>query len=409
MGAQFLGLTDGSLAKTQRSTHINACLRNKLARDLDRGPAELEYCFLCFSWFVEEEWAEHCQNHLKSIVSKRCASITYCHTLFRPAQCFFCFGENKWSSWTRDNKLYGHLEKHIRETSWPSECPHPLCASRLNDQTSFVYHLYDVHRVRMKAGNPALVTTKSALQPSPEAPGAYGQKWQTEESEGRRIQQLSPKGQETSQGEEQTAELQFTIDQYIRDAFRNGSSHCDSNRATSESADNDCEILPELSHSSSTLSPWLDEPNGRQLTVHEACHADLSWPTASACTPGKEPTIGYNEDVFSLYLRSPSPPEISPEPAKDRNTSEPKFSSKTLSEEIEANRSSGFPSHYTATSSVDGTTQAKKPRLILRMGKPTSKPKARFRLRLNSPQIAGGKRGPVPHSSQSRKKRVRGR
>jgi hypothetical protein len=102
---------DGSLPKVQRSTHIHHCRQIELAKTLERTLSELQYCFTCFDWYVEEEWNQHCQIYLESITSKRCASITYCNTLVRPAFCPFCLGgkqlpaSTRWSSWTRESKL----------------------------------------------------------------------------------------------------------------------------------------------------------------------------------------------------------------------------------------------------------------------------------------------------------------
>ena len=126
-------LNGRSLHKPQRSTHIHNCCRNQLACTLERLHSELKYCFACFDWFVEEEWDQHCQMHLKSITSKRCGCITHCHTLFRPDFCPFCMGDNRlpalsrWTSWTREAKLWSHLESHLEASRWPLECPHPLC------------------------------------------------------------------------------------------------------------------------------------------------------------------------------------------------------------------------------------------------------------------------------------------
>lgn len=81
---------NNSLPKVQRSTYIHHCRQIELAKTLERMPSELQYCFICFDWYVEEEWDQHCQTHLESVTSKRCASITDCNTLVRPAFCPFC-------------------------------------------------------------------------------------------------------------------------------------------------------------------------------------------------------------------------------------------------------------------------------------------------------------------------------
>ena len=124
---------------------------------LERTPSEMQYCFTYFYWYIEEEWNQHCQIHLESITSKQCASITYCNTLVRPAFCPFCLGgkqlpaSTRWSSWTRETKLWSHLGEHLATACWPRKCPHPLCSLDIESEKSFIYHLNEVHSLQMSA------------------------------------------------------------------------------------------------------------------------------------------------------------------------------------------------------------------------------------------------------------------
>ena len=143
-----------SLHKDQRATHIHRCRQKERAKALIRLHSDLVYCFQCFAWFVKEEWIIHCRQHLDSISSRRCGSITYCHSLVRPAYCPFCLGnetlsaDKRLQAWTRDADLMPHLEEHISKAHWPSTCPHPLCDVQMQDETSFWYHLSDAHNLR---------------------------------------------------------------------------------------------------------------------------------------------------------------------------------------------------------------------------------------------------------------------
>ena len=104
-----------------------------------------------------EEWDDHCLEHLTSISSKRCASITYCNTLFRPAFCPFYIGDERlrpssqWQSWTKESKLWNHLTTHISACRWPLTYPHPLCSLEFTDETLFLYYLKDVHDLEISA------------------------------------------------------------------------------------------------------------------------------------------------------------------------------------------------------------------------------------------------------------------
>ena len=99
-----------------------------------------------------EHWNGHCQEHLSAITSKRCGSITYCHTLVRPGYCPFHLSDERlpaserWESWTRDRKLWVHLDEHINKVEhWPSPCPHPLCDLSVKDAAEMRYHFIDDH------------------------------------------------------------------------------------------------------------------------------------------------------------------------------------------------------------------------------------------------------------------------
>ena len=144
-----------SMPKRQQSMHVYTCRRQEIAHKLERMPSELIYCYDCFDWFVEEEWDAHCFEHLKSLSSKRCASITYCSVLLRPSFCPFYMGDNRlrpssrWQSWTKETKLWNHVTAHIMVYRWPLDCPRPLCNLKFDDKISFLYHLDDIHSLRM--------------------------------------------------------------------------------------------------------------------------------------------------------------------------------------------------------------------------------------------------------------------
>ena len=107
----------------------------------------------------------HCQSHLTGIVTKRCGTITYCHTLVRPGYCPFCMSDlalpvsKRLESWTRDYKLWSHVNEHLGQCRWPRVCPHPLCDTFVEDAVALQFHLMDEHgfsRTRPgKAANPA--------------------------------------------------------------------------------------------------------------------------------------------------------------------------------------------------------------------------------------------------------------
>ena len=124
-----------------------------MANRLGRLLSEIHYCYQCFEWVVGEKWEPHCRAHLDALTSKRCGTVTYCHTLVRPGYCPFCLGKISLSTsdrlkpWSRDHKLWLHVkEEHLTDCQWPLVCPHPRCSTTHDDSTSFQFHLIDVHK-----------------------------------------------------------------------------------------------------------------------------------------------------------------------------------------------------------------------------------------------------------------------
>lgn len=80
-----------------------------------------------------------------------CGTITYCHTLVRPGYCPFCISETaspaskRLESWTRDHKLWSHVNEHLEECRWPRMCPHLLCDTSLQNGAALQYHFVDEH------------------------------------------------------------------------------------------------------------------------------------------------------------------------------------------------------------------------------------------------------------------------
>ena len=141
------------LPKRQRRNHIHSCRRQEAAEAFGRSLSEMRYCYECFRWFEPKPWDEHCQEHLSSLKSLRCEAATYLHTLIIPGFCPFCLGDkllspsSRMRSWSRSTELRRHLEGHIVAASWPLTCPHPRCSAELKSETSFRYHLSDVHDI----------------------------------------------------------------------------------------------------------------------------------------------------------------------------------------------------------------------------------------------------------------------
>ena len=139
-------------SKRYRSNHIHDCRRRQRAKELGQLPSCLEYCFDCLEWYIKgTEWDRHCQGHLP-ISTKICGSITYCHTLIKPAFCPDCLQADipvalRMRSWDRDADALLHMQReHLDMVTWPSV--RPCCSMEWEDERSFYYHLSDVHGLR---------------------------------------------------------------------------------------------------------------------------------------------------------------------------------------------------------------------------------------------------------------------
>ncbi|KIW99637.1 uncharacterized protein Z518_11050 [Rhinocladiella mackenziei CBS 650.93] len=143
-----------SLPKAQRNQHIQTCVRQEMATRLGRLLSDIHYCYQCFDWVVGEKWEPHCQAHLDALTTKRCGTVTYCHTLVRPAYCPICIGKislpasKRLKAWSRDHKLWIHIsDDHLTSCQWPFTFSYPLCDTTHEDRASFQFYLMDTHKL----------------------------------------------------------------------------------------------------------------------------------------------------------------------------------------------------------------------------------------------------------------------
>lgn len=72
--------------------------------------------------------------------------------MVRPGYCLFHLGNTelpaseRQKSWTREQKLWSHVDEHLEDCRWPCVCPHPLCDMVFENATSLEFHFVDDHR-----------------------------------------------------------------------------------------------------------------------------------------------------------------------------------------------------------------------------------------------------------------------
>lgn len=411
----------GSLRKPQRSTHIHKCRHRELACTLERLQPELRYCFTCFSSFVEEEWDEHCQMHLKSITSKRCASITYCHTLVRPAFCPFCMGDNRldaasrWNSWTRETKLWSHLQSHLDASHWPLKCPHPLCSQQLNDETSFLYHLSDVHSLRLSPRVKKYQQQERISEPLINwTPDTASQKRKRQDGSEQKLQSRKRnKGVlKTNYSNEQYPHQ--SLDPKAPDAILTASSRMSSEISfTDTAADDNPQDLLELTHSEPTSPPDADESYmTTDISPSENFLERLNDLPETKTDECELPSLAHDA-LFSLYLRSRSPScslakGICDNNNNNNNNNDGSLASQTVTlsdiclstvEDIHLAESID----YDTIKPENVPVKTKKPRITLRIRQPEPRPEPKKLLRLSQPKQA------LAQKSSSRKPGVNNR
>ncbi|OAQ57905.2 hypothetical protein VFPPC_11363 [Pochonia chlamydosporia 170] len=140
----YCGLAVKSLPPRQRSQHIHRCRRKSTAETLGVSWTDLKFCYFCMAFYTREDWQEDCQNHLSHL--KHCCSITYRHTLLRPAFCPLCKqtkdlpASDRLQYWERDADAI----RHIEEThGWVWLCAE--CNFSCYGRQPGLYHLHDAH------------------------------------------------------------------------------------------------------------------------------------------------------------------------------------------------------------------------------------------------------------------------
>lgn len=140
-----------SFLKPQRSHHIHSCVQRKLACCLDVPKSQLKYCYECFTWCHENEWNQHCEEHMPSMTSLHCEVIVYRHTIVRPGYCPWCMWDDRLKAgdrmrpWLQSNKLKDHIHLHIQKMQWPAPCLHHSCEHLLDNEQACCCHLHDMH------------------------------------------------------------------------------------------------------------------------------------------------------------------------------------------------------------------------------------------------------------------------
>ncbi|RKK18157.1 hypothetical protein BFJ66_g971 [Fusarium oxysporum f. sp. cepae] len=125
--------------------HIHRCRKKAEAEKREVQFSTLRFCYFCNLYLTGDEWGHHCENHLTQSL-KHCGSITFRHTLIRPAFCLICrqmkyrTPATRMRYWARDSDAIYHMEE---EHEWPWSCPD--CNFIGKSSEACYHHLHDAH------------------------------------------------------------------------------------------------------------------------------------------------------------------------------------------------------------------------------------------------------------------------
>ncbi|KAJ5139024.1 uncharacterized protein N7515_003872 [Penicillium bovifimosum] len=141
-----------SLKKSERSTHIHACVRSEKAADFQVSESQMRFCYECMEWCLLSEWRDHCNAHLQSWETQHCEVIIYRHTVIRPGYCPLCLwnaylpAEERLDYWLKSGNLRQHIEEqHMCRLQWPTTKPVCGCAQEFDNERDLRHHLHDIH------------------------------------------------------------------------------------------------------------------------------------------------------------------------------------------------------------------------------------------------------------------------
>lgn len=168
--------------------------------------------------------------------------------------------------------MWSHLESYLALSRWPLKCPHPLCSLELSDELLFLYHLNDVHSLRMSAHMTKFRLPGRTLEPPIKwTTDITSQKRKRQDGDG---QELRPSKRNNGRPKinwrnEQSPDQ--SLDRKTPDRTRSVSSPGSSKASfTSKVADLDPQDLPELTYSES-MSP----PNTEELhSIEDLCASE---------------------------------------------------------------------------------------------------------------------------------------
>lgn len=335
------------------------------------------------------------------MATRRCGTITYCHTLVRPGYCPFCMSETtlppskRLESWTRGYKLWSHVNEHLEECRWPRVCPHPLCDTSVKNAAALQYHFVNEHGFsRTCPAKPANMTALGSQDEKmplhKDAQGACPSRKRKSSSCTGALEWMPPQSFHDTPASpgELSPYHRHKRPRHTPPAIYPTSLALDENLSDDHTA---CNV---------TDSVMLSPPN---LASIECDLFPFGYTTAHDSIDPHEPENDHDDTLFDQYLRLPSP-SPSPPPSSDDAASE--LSGTTLLN-AESHQSHGSPQLHMKTLKSPALEDVSEAKIARDQEDPCRVSNgSRIRLRVNQPKIT--LRLKVQNTSQPGRNKAKG-
>lgn len=307
--------------------------------------------------------------------------------------------------------MWAHLQTHSEASRWPLRCPHPLCSLDLQDETSFLYHLSDIHGLKtsshtskcwqqQRSSTDFIKWTSHTASQKRKSPGSNGQ----DPGPSKRNKGL-PKVDWSN-----NLSPYYSLDEEASHKSQTMPPHMIFQVPFIDlSAGDSPQDLPKLTHSGPSSPPdsddfYLIEDFDPGKTIHQKEISDKA--ERSIDSGEKKDPVADDDALFSQYLRSRSPSCSSVKGINDDTRdgsihSTPAGNTSNIC--LFAPEALPDPTDHNSIEPRSGAPKVRKPRITLRLRQPVPRPKPKVSLRLSQPKSA-----PAPRSVRRGRNHRRG-
>ena len=282
--------------------------------------------------------------------------------------------------------MWSHLGTHLAASRWPMHCPHPSCCLPLADETSFLFHLSDIHGLQMSPQMKKFWQGRRDAKPLLHwLSDTHLHKRTRQDGDKQERRPLKRSSRPVMTGRQPEWYPTHSLDPKDLGVFPISVSLKLSGVSLMNALFDD-DLLPELSLNQSTLSPVSDETYLLDSRLYDNI-SPIYLMEELASKPGNAPTSD-DKALFSQYLRSPSLPYQAEDDGSTLGTHTNLRPPTITPKDIYFSAERKGPTDEAASQSKTHQIQAKKPRITLRVHPLKPAPTPQVHLRLSRPKKA---------------------